>query len=188
MLFSSDIENCLKALRTGGTILYPTDTVWGLGCDATNGEAVKKIYQIKRREESKALIVLVADEDNLSDYVAKPDQRIFEHLRKSERPTTVVYENVCGLAENLIGKDGTVAIRIVKDDFCKELIQQFSKPIVSTSANISGEASPGKFSEITETIKRSVDYIVKYRQDDTIAAQPSSVIKWDNGTIAVIRS
>lgn len=188
MSFSSDIERCLKVLHSSGTILYPTDTVWGLGCDATNSVAVKKIYQIKGREESKALIVLVADEKNLLHYVSKPDPQLFDHLKKTDKPTTVIYEGAFGLAENLVGKDGTVAIRIVQDDFCRELIKQFSKPIVSTSANISGVASPKTFSEVTDSIKRSVDYIVEYRQLDTKKAEPSAVIKWNNGTIAVIRS
>ncbi len=187
MDFSADIVSCLKSLRSGGTILYPTDTIWGIGCDATNPVAVQKIYRIKQREESKALIVLVADEKEVLKYVAQPDLRIFDYIKNAEKPTSVVYEGAKGLAENIVGKDGTVAIRIVRDEFCRHLIKRFRKPIVSTSANISGEVSPRIFSEVPGIIKKSVDLIVQYRQNDTKMSEPSVVIKWDKGKIAVIR-
>jgi len=187
MPFSPDIEKCLTVLRSGGTILYPTDTIWGLGCDATQIEAVNKIFQIKKRSESKALIVLVADDKDILKYVEKPDLGVLDYIKESGKPTTVIYEGAKGLAENLLGKDRTAAIRVVKDEFCYELIKKFRRPIVSTSANISGEDSPRIFSDISQSIRKSVDYIVRYRQEETKTAEPSALIKWDKGRIAVLR-
>jgi L-threonylcarbamoyladenylate synthase len=169
-------------------ILYPTDTIWGIGCDATNASAVEKIYKIKKRPDEKKMIVLVSDEKDISKYVAHPTQAIFEYLHSIKKPTTVVYEEAFGLANNLIDSDGTIAIRICKEEFCQNLIHQFRKPIVSTSANISGQSPPEIFSKIKSEIKEKVDYVVRYRQDDDHIAEPSSVIKWNkNGTITVIR-
>lgn len=187
MDFEKDIQNCLTVLKEGGTILYPTDTVWGIGCDATNTKAVEKIFQLKKRPDEKAMIVLVAEERDVLKYVAGVDLRVFDYLQQNPKPTTVVYGGSIGLADNLIGKDGSVAIRICNDVFCKHLIKRFRKPIVSTSANISGQPVAQSFSEITVEIKNAVDYVVQYRQDDTTIASPSSVIKWDNGNIIVIR-
>lgn len=185
--FQVDIEHCLNVLRSGGLILYPTDTVWGIGCDATNEEAVRKVYALKKRADEKALIVLVAEEREILQYVASADLRVFDHLQQAVKPTTVVYDGAIGLAENLIGKDGTVAIRICNDIFCRNLLKRFRKPIVSTSANISGEATARIFAEISPSVKDSVDYIVKYRQEDETIAEPSSVIKWHNGKVIIIR-
>ncbi|MFT3749694.1 MAG: L-threonylcarbamoyladenylate synthase [Agriterribacter sp.] len=188
MNFMEDIENCLQVLRSGGTILYPTDTIWGLGCDATNEVAVKKIYSIKQREESKALIVLLADEREIIKYVAQPDLRVFDYLQTSAQPTTVIYKGAIGLADNLIAADGSIAIRLVKDEFCRNLIRRFKKPIVSTSANISGHPAPPFFSAVDNEIKQAVDYVVNYRRDDETPKQPSSVILWnDDGTVKVLR-
>jgi L-threonylcarbamoyladenylate synthase len=187
--FEKDIEICLEVLRNGGLILYPTDTVWGIGCDATNKQAVEKIYQLKKRSDTKAMIVLIAEERDILKYVASPDLAVFDYLDKTTRPTTVVYEGAIGFAENLIGADGSVAIRICRDDFCRHLLKRFRKPVVSTSANISGEPAPGIFKEISDKIKLGVNYIVNYRQDDEIVASPSSVIKWNNdGSVTVLRS
>ena len=185
--FENDIQNCLTVLKNRGIILYPTDTVWGIGCDATNAKAVEKIFQLKKRPDEKAMIVLVAEERDILKYVASADLRVFDYLQQNPKPTTVVYDGSIGLAENLIGKDGSVAIRICNDIFCKHLIKRFRKPVVSTSANISGQPVAQSFSEITDEIKNGVDYIVQHRQDDITIASPSSVIKWDNGKITVIR-
>lgn len=188
MEFQSDIEACLLALHAGGTILYPTDTIWGIGCDATNEEAVEKIYQIKQRPSNKSMIILLADERDILRYVANPDLRVFDYLDTIQKPTTVIYEAAVGLASNLVNEDGTIAIRLVKDPFCRHLLKRFRKPLVSTSANVSGEPSPQRFKDIPEQIRQSVDHIVQYRQDDNTPVQPSSIIKWNaNGTPTVIR-
>ncbi|HMK24670.1 MAG TPA: L-threonylcarbamoyladenylate synthase [Chitinophagaceae bacterium] len=187
MDFEKDIEQCLLVLKTGGLILYPTDTVWGIGCDATNAEAVEKIYTLKKRSDEKAMIILVAGEKDVLNHVAAPDLGVFDHLEKTKKPTTVIYDGAIGLAENLIGRDGSIAIRICNEIFCKHLIKRFRKPIVSTSANISGQPVADNFVSIADDIKKNVDYIVRYRQDDVTMAKPSSIIKWKNGTINVIR-
>lgn len=187
MSFENDITKCLEVLRTGGTILYPTDTVWGIGCDATNEKAVEKIYLLKKRSDEKVMIVLVPDERDIMQHVAAPDLSLFDHLDKTTKPTTVIYDGALGFADNLIGKDGSIAIRICKDDFCRHLLKRFKKPIVSTSANISGEAAPKTFNEISDEIKNGVDHVVQYRQDDKTPAAPSSIIKWDNGHVIILR-
>lgn len=187
MGFEKDIERCLEVLRNGGLILYPTDTVWGIGCDATNEKAVEKIYMVKKRSDEKAMIVLVADERDIMQYVAAPDLSLFDYLDKTAKPTTVVYDGALGFADNLIAKDGSIAIRICKDDFCKHLIKRFRKPLVSTSANISGLPAPRNFKDISAEIKNEVDHIVQYRQDDEAPAQPSSLIKWENGNVTILR-
>jgi L-threonylcarbamoyladenylate synthase len=186
--FEKDIEQCLLVLKNGGLILYPTYTVWGIGCDATNANAVEKIYALKQRPDEKAMIVLVADEPGILKHVAAPDLQVFDYLQKIIKPTTVIYEGAIGFADNLIGKDGSIAIRICNDIFCKHLIKRFRKPVVSTSANISGQAAPIIFADITDEIKKGVDHIVSYRQDDTTVAAPSSIIKWDNGKVTIIRT
>lgn len=187
MDFEKDIQNCLTVLKEGGIFLYPTDTVWGIGCDATDAKAVEKIFHLKKRPDEKVMIVLVAGERDVLKYVANTDLRVFDYLQQHPKPTTVVYDGAIGLADNLIGKDGSVAIRICNDIFCKHLIKRFGKPIVSTSANISEQPTPKLFAEISSEIKNAVDYIVKYRQGDTVIASPSSVIKWNNGAITIIR-
>jgi L-threonylcarbamoyladenylate synthase len=188
MNFEKDIEQCLKVLKEGGLILYPTDTVWGIGCDAANPKAVEKIYALKKRSDEKAMIVLVADEREVIQYVAAADLRVFDYLQQTKKPTTVIYEGAIGFADNLIGKDGSIAIRICNEIFCRHLIKRFRRPVVSTSANISGEPAAKLFADISDKIKNGVDYIVKYRQDDKTVAEPSSLIKWDNGNITIIRS
>lgn len=187
MNFEKDIEDCLKVLREGGIILYPTDTIWGIGCDATNAAAVEKIYSLKQRPDEKAMIVLVADESGILRHVAAPDLQLFDHLQTTTKPTTVIYEGAIGFADNLVAKDGSIAIRICNEIFCKHLIKRFRKPIVSTSANISGQASPKTFADISQEIKMGVDHIVNYRQDDITIAEPSSIIKWENGKLTIIR-
>ena len=184
----NDIDECCKALGAGKLILYPTDTIWGIGCDATNDDAVKKIYQLKKREEKKSMIILVADDKEIFNYIEDPGSKIFHYLSSVKNPTTVIYEHAKNISQHLISEDGTVAIRIVQDDFCKAVITQFKKPIVSTSANISGQPFPKSFIEINMAIKNGVDYIVQHRQKD-ISSQPSSIIKLNSkGEIEIIRS
>jgi len=186
--FSNDIEQCLAVLQSGGIILYPTDTIWGLGCDATNAAAVEKIIALKQRPQNKSFVILVTGEREILQYVAAPDMAVFDYLQTVQKPTTVIYENALGLADNALAADGSVAIRICNDDFCRHLIKRFRKPIVSTSANISGEPPPALFSEVSDVIKSGVDYVVKWRQDDAERALPSAIIKWVNGRVEVIRT
>lgn len=185
--FEEDILACINVLKSGGVILYPTDTIWGLGCDATNPQAVERIMTIKNRPGSKSMIVLVAEERDILQYVAAPDPAVFIYLETVQRPTTVIYQHALGLAENLLAADGSVGIRICREEFCRHLIKRFRKPIVSTSANISGESSASHFKDIDASILAAADHIVKYRQDDTSPASASSIISWENGAVKVIR-
>ena len=183
-----DLEQALMALQAGGLIVYPTDTIWGIGCDATNEAAVARVYALKQRAAAKSLIVLMADERDILKYTSQPDLRIFDFLKTVQRPTTVIYEGAIGLAPNLINADGTIAIRLVDDPFCRHLIKRFRKPIVSTSANRSGAPSPAFFDEIATEIRQGVEYIVHYRRDDATLHQPSSIVKWNpDGKVRVIR-
>jgi len=178
-----EINQVVQVLKDGGLILYPSDTIWGIGCDATNEDAVAKIFELKQRNESKALISLV---ENKKQLITLTDQIPKE--AESHKPTTIIYTNISGLAKNLIANDGTVAIRIVQDHFCKQLIQNFGKPIVATSANISGESTPEQFAEISEEIKNNVDYIVNLRQNE-IMSNPSDILFiTKDGSIRKIRS
>jgi L-threonylcarbamoyladenylate synthase len=187
MNFQPDIESCLHVLRAGGLILYPTDTIWGIGCDATNAAAVQRIFALKQRPETKSMIILLADQKELMQYVTQPDPDVFDHIKKAKKPTTIIYEGAIGLADGLINTDGTAAIRIVKDEFCKHLIKRFRKPIVSTSANLSGDAAPAIYREISIAIREGVDFIVQYRQEDKTPGTPSSLIKWEKGQAIVLR-
>jgi L-threonylcarbamoyladenylate synthase len=186
--FNNDIEPCLEVLQKGGLILYPTDTIWGIGCDATNPEAVARIYELKKRSDTKAMIVLVADEKDILHYVTQPGLQIFDYIKGVNRPTTVIYDGAIELADNLLAADGSVAIRICEDEFCKNLIKRFRKPVVSSSANLSGYPAPQCFKDIEPVIIDGVDYVVNYRQDDTEYKKPSSIIKWEkDGTLSIIR-
>lgn len=188
MNFEHDIDRSLAVLQSGGLLLYPTDTIWGIGCDATDPAAVARVYALKQREAAKSLIVLIADKRDILKYTSQPDLRIFDFLATVKKPTTVLYEGALGLASNLVNSDGTLAIRLVQDDFCRHLIKRFRKPIVSTSANISGEPAPAYFKEIDARIKAGVDYIVEHRRDDETPREPSAIIKWNfNGEPTVIR-
>lgn len=188
IFFEMEVEKTVAVLQSGGVILYPTDTVWGLGCDATNAEAVQKIYAVKNRADTKSVIILLADERDLLHYVAAPDPAVFDYIEKEEKPTTIIFENAINLPESLVAADGSIAIRIVKEPFCKHLIKRLRNPIVSTSANKSGSLTPLFFDAITEDIKRSVDYVVQWRQDETTPAHPSRIIKWNrDGTTTVLR-
>ena len=187
MNFENDIVNCLDVLKNGGIILYPTDTIWGIGCDATNPGAVKKIYELKKRADKRSMIILTGSEKEILKYVAQPDLAVFDFLKSTPKPTTVIYKGAIGLAENLISDDGSIAIRMCREEFCKHLISRFKKPAVSTSANISDEPFPKNFSEVSEEIINGVDYVVKYRQDDQGIALPSTLIKWEHGKAIIIR-
>ena len=189
-MFQNDIEKSLKALKQGGVILYPTDTVWGIGCDATNASAVERIYTIKRRNEAKALLVLVDGFEMLTEYVGHlPSFAIAADLiEKSTRALTVIYPKAKNLATNLIANDGSIGIRIVNEPFCKQLIKEFGKPLVSTSANISGSPTPSIYNEISEEVRTAVDYIVFWRQDEQQPASSSSIVKLNiDGSVNMIR-
>lgn len=183
-----DIKKALEVLKKGGVILYPTDTIWGIGCDATNVEAVKRIYQIKKREDSKSMLVLMENPALLDRYVNDVPEIAWDLVEISTTPLTVIYPGAKNLAKNLIAEDGSVGIRFTKEAFTTQLLQRFRRPLVSTSANISGEKSPAFFDEISEEIKGQVDYIVEYRQDDRTPSTPSSIIKLGSGgRIDIIR-
>ncbi len=186
--FDQDIEPSLATLRTGGLLRYPTETIWGIGCDATNPDAVRKVYALKQRAESKSLIVLMADHRDILKYTSPPDLRVFDFLSTRHKPTTIIYEGAMGLADNLVNVDGTIAIRLVDEPFCRHLIRRFRKPIVSTSANLSGDPSPAIFKDIDNRIRSRVDYVVQYRQDDDTPRQSSAILKWhSDGNVTVIR-
>jgi L-threonylcarbamoyladenylate synthase len=187
--FETDIEQCVHTLAGGGLILYPTDTIWGIGCDATNETAVAKIYALKQRADNKSMIVLLAEERDILTYVTQPNPLIFDYIKGIKKPTTVIYEGGTGLAKNMMQQDGTIGIRVTTDLFCMQLIKRFGRPIISTSANISGYPPPAFFADIDVAIKNGVDYIVQHRQDDLTPSFPSSVIKWNtDGSLTVIRS
>ena len=187
-LIETDIEKCIEVLHSGGLILYPTDTIWGIGCDATNQQAIDKIFKLKNREDSKAMIIFVKDKNKIDKYANQPSKEIFSYLNSAVNPTTVIYRGAKNLPSNLIGKDLTIGIRIPDDHFCQDLLQNFGKPIVSTSANISGESSPLFFSHISEIIKNGVDYVVQHRRNEIIEKKPSSIISMnEDGSIKIIR-
>ncbi len=184
----NDIKKAVEVLKSGGVILYPTDTIWGIGCDATNPEAVARIYQIKKREDSKSMLVLMENPALLERYVNDVPEIAWDLVEISTTPLTVIYPGAKNLANNLIADDGSIGIRFTKEEFTTKLLQRFRRPIVSTSANISGQKSPAFFDEISEDIKNQVDYIVEYRQDDINPAQPSGIMKlWPGGRIDIIR-
>lgn len=188
MDFEQDLSAALQVLRNGGTILYPTDTIWGLGCDATDEAAVRQIFTLKQRPENKSLVVLLADVRDLLKYVAQLQPDTADMIAAFDRPTTVIYEGALDLAPSVINEDGSVAIRIVQEPFCKHLIKRLRKPLVSTSANLSGQPSPASFAEVDEKIKAGVDYVVRYRQEETTPAKPSRIIRIQrDGAVLVIR-
>ncbi|MEP6950096.1 MAG: L-threonylcarbamoyladenylate synthase [Ginsengibacter sp.] len=186
--FENDRISSLKTLKSGGIILYPTDTIWGIGCDATNANAVRKIYLLKKREEKKSMIILLAEKNEIKNYVLHPSEKIIDFLSEQKKPTTAIFNNAINLPGELINEDGSIAVRIVKDDFCQMLIRQLNAPLLSTSANISGEHHPEIFNEINEVIKNGVDYVVQYRQNEMGEHQPSSIVRLNGlGEIEKIR-
>ena len=175
-------------MREGGAILYPTDTIWGIGCDATNEDAVRRVYEIKQRQDSKAMLVLVDSSVKVDFYVQDVPEVAWDLIDLADKPLTIIYSGARNLAANLLAEDGSVGIRVTNEDFSKRLCQQFRKAVVSTSANISGQPSPRNFSEISEEVKSAVDYIVGYRQEEMSNPKPSSIIKLDKGgVIKIIR-
>jgi len=182
-----EISNSLEVLKKGGIILYPTDTVWGIGCDATNPEAVERIYTLKKRSDSKAMICLVNSLKMLEQYVDSVPEPAYEVIEYSNKPTTIIYDNPVRVAYNLVADDETLGIRIVKEKFCEQLIYKFRKPLVSTSANISGQSTPNSFAQIAPEILKGVDYVVNL-QRSKISDKPSAIIKIGNDrTVKVIR-
>ncbi len=184
---SIEINTSLEVLKNKKTLLYPTDTVWGIGCDATSETAVAKIFHIKKRAESKSLIILVDGLEMLQQYIPRISKPVFNYIQRISKPTTIIYNNPIGLAKNVVAKDNTVAIRIAQNDFCKQLITAFGKPIVSTSANKSGNLTPKSFQEIEKSILDSVDYIVDLQREE-INDKSSTILKiGDNGELIVLR-
>lgn len=186
-----DLQNALRVLREGGVILYPTDTVWGIGCDATNAEAVARVYEIKKRVDSKAMLVLLDGAGKLQGYLDKVPETAWMLLEANEgqRPMTIIYPHAKHLASNLLAEDGSVGIRITSELFSKALCEQLRRPIVSTSANFSGEPAAKTFNEISEELKAAVDYVCMFRRNDQTIHQPSSIIKIDEKErITIIRS
>lgn len=183
-----DIKKAIETIKKGGIILYPTDTVWGIGCDATNPEAVAKIYKIKHRDDSKAMICLVDSDARLQKYVRNVPEVAWDLLELAEKPTTVILDNAVNLAPNLIAEDGSIAMRITREPFSKELCYRFQKPLVSTSANISGEPAAQNYCDISNEILNSVDYVCWSRRQEHKPHKPSSIIKLsENGEVKIIR-
>ncbi|WP_131752174.1 L-threonylcarbamoyladenylate synthase [Prevotella heparinolytica] len=183
-----DIKKACRVMNEGGVILYPTDTIWGIGCDATNEEAVRRVYEIKQRSDSKAMLVLVDSSVKVDFYVQDVPEIAWDLIEMADKPLTVIFSGARNLAPNLLAEDGSVGIRVTNEEFSKRLCQQFRKAIVSTSANISGQPSPGNFSEISEEIKSAVDYIVECRREETGRPKPSGIIKLEKGgVIKIIR-
>jgi L-threonylcarbamoyladenylate synthase len=183
-----EVKRALKVLKAGGTILYPTDTIWGIGCDATNYDAVDKVYKLKRRIEKKKMIILVDTAYRIARYVEQVDELVWDLTAITETPLTIVYPGAINLPSNLINEDRTIAIRVVNDLFCRELISKFGLPIVSTSANISGEPFPETFFDIDYEILKNVDHVVDWRQSETPKSRPSKIIKiLGDGKIEEIR-
>jgi L-threonylcarbamoyladenylate synthase len=181
-----EIKKTVKILQQGGVILYPTDTIWGLGCDATNEKAVTRVYEIKKRTDTKAMLILVDDTSKILNYVEEVPEMAWQLVELTTKPLTIIYPKAKNLPYNLVAEDESIGIRVTDEEFSKKLCAQFGKPIVSTSANISGKATPLNFSEISDEIKSAVDYIVKYRQKETFKPKPSSIIKIEKGNVIQI--
>jgi len=184
----NEIVNSLKTLQNKQVLLYPTDTVWGIGCDATSEEAVNTVFKIKQRSESKSLIILVDGIEMLQQYIPSISNEVLDLLYSTKKPTSIIYNNPIGLAKNVVASDNTVAIRIPQNEFCKELISKFGKPIVSTSANVSGDRTPKSFKEISQAILDSVDYIVNLQREE-VNEKSSTILKVaENGELIVLRN
>ena len=188
MTQQEDIKNAVECMRKGGVILYPTDTVWGIGCDATNAEAVAKVYKIKKREDSKALICLVDSDNRMQRYFRNVPNVAWQLIEVAVKPTTVILDNATGVAENLVAEDGSLAMRVTREPFSKELCYRFQKPIVSTSANISGEPAAQNYCDIAPELLEAVDYVCWSRRQEHKPHTPSSIIKLSqNGEVKIIR-
>lgn len=183
-----DIRQAVEVMQRGGVILYPTDTIWGIGCDATNAEAVRRVYEIKQREDAKALITLVDSEVKIESYVSEVPDVAWQLIECAERPLTIVYDGARGLADNLVADDGSIAIRLTREDFSRQLCFRMRRPIVSTSANRSGAPAPRCFAEISPELLSAVDYVCLSRRDEPPTGRASSIIKLGSGgLIKVIR-
>ena len=186
--FEDDIKKCISVLEQGGTILYPTDTIWGIGCDALNEKAVDKVFVIKQRPAEKSVIVLLAEARDILQYAAFPHPDIIYILESFDKPTTVIYDGALSFPENVINKDGSIAIRVTNDEFCKALIKRYRRPIVSTSANISGRPAPAFFDDIDKAIVNNVDHVVQYKQHDKTPKQASRLVRiLDDGSLEILR-
>ena len=187
-MIESEIKITADIISAGGIVLYPTDTIWGIGCDATNPESIQKIHHIKQRTDSKSMLVLVNSISMLEDYLETVPSLALDIIEEAEKPSTIIYPGARNLAANLLAPDGSVGIRLTSDPFCRKLIENTGLPIVSTSANISGDPSPDTFLEISTFIREQVDYVVKWRQDDTVPSTPSAILKLEmDGTITTLR-
>jgi len=185
--YTEELNNAFNVLKRGGIILYPTDTVWGIGCDATNPEAIDKIFALKKRSEEKALICLVSDFKMLNQFIEEVPEVAYDILKYAAKPTTIIYDKPIRVAENLVGEDNTLGIRVTKDKFCEQLIRKLKRPLVSTSANLSGQPTPNSFIEISKEIIDGVDYVVNLQQAIK-TPKPSAIIKLSNdGKVKVIR-
>ena len=186
--FYEDIKKACEALMKGGIILYPTDTIWGIGCDATNEEAVQRIFALKQRSDSKAMLVLVDSPVKLEAYVSEVPGIAWDLVEVADKPLTIIYPEGKNLAKSLLAEDKSVGIRVTAEPFSKKMCERFRKPIVSTSANISGQPSPASFNEISEGVKNGVDYIVNYRREEQIKSKPSGIIRLGkDNSIQIIR-
>ncbi len=186
--FNDDLKSCIEVLRKGGLIIYPTDTVWGIGCDATNSDAVKKVYALKQREDSKALITLVDSVAALERVVTDVPEVAYQLIDVAVDPMTVVYDRGVGVAPELLASDGSIGVRVTSEPFSQELCRRFRRPIVSTSINISGEPSPKCFGDISPELLEAVDYVCRTKRDEPWATKPSTVIKLsDGGLIKILR-
>jgi L-threonylcarbamoyladenylate synthase len=187
-MMQDEIQKAIKVLKKGGSILYPTDTVWGIGCDATNSKAVSKIFKIKGRGEKKSMIILLDHADKIKDYVKDYPQQVSDLIHSYHKPLTIVFPGAKNLAKKLIAEDGSIAIRIIRHEYCNQLIKEFGKPLVSTSANISGDDTPLLFRNISEFVKEKVNYIVDYEQNKLHPSSPSTLIRIDDtGSYEVLR-
>jgi len=180
-MLRDEVAKAFKIIQDGGIILYPTDTIWGIGCDATNTEAVQKIYRLKQRDEAKSMIILLDNDNKLQSYVAEVPDVAYDLIEFAENPLTLVMPGAKNVSPALINKDSSIAIRIVKNDFCEQLIQRMRKPLVSTSANISGKASPQYFSQIDQEIIDGVDYVVDIDQHSMEIKNPSTIMRLEPG-------
>jgi len=186
--FIDDIKKACEALMKGGIILYPTDTIWGIGCDATNEEAVQRVFALKQRSDSKAMLVLVDSPVKLEAYVSEVPGMAWDLVEVTDKPLTIIYPEGKNLAKSLLAEDKSIGIRVTGEQFSKKLCERFRKPIVSTSANVSGQPSPASFNEISEDVKKGVDYIVNYRRTEQIKSKPSGIIRLGtDNSIQIIR-
>ncbi|MDR1524635.1 MAG: threonylcarbamoyl-AMP synthase [Tannerella sp.] len=186
--FGEDIKNACKVLTEGGLVLYPTDTVWGIGCDATNEDAVRRVYELKKRADHKAMLVLLDSPAKIDRYVSEIPDVAYDLAELADKPLTIIYPGARNLALNLLGEDRSIGIRITREAFSQKLCETFRKPVVSTSANISGQPSPMFFDDISEGVKQGVDYVVKYRRDDKTGCKPSGIIRFGtDGSVQIIR-